>query len=157
MRKTLTCALVVALAPPMAMAAGTHSGGHGDEMAIGAPAEGPPQEVVRVTMTETDDGRMIFEPAAIDVAEGETVRLIITNEGMQEHEFVMDTPEEIAEHKEVMARFPEMEHDDPNAVRLGPGESGEILWTFSNAGAFEYACLMLGHYEAGMHGPLTVN
>ena len=44
----------------------------------------------------------------------------------------MDTVEANAEHKELMARFPEMEHDDPNAVRLQPGETGEILWTFEN-------------------------
>jgi uncharacterized cupredoxin-like copper-binding protein len=56
-----------------------------------------------------------------------------------------------------MEEFPEMEHDDPNAVRLEPGATGEILWTFSNTGTFEYACLILGHYEAGMYGPATVN
>ena len=33
-----------------------------------------------------------------------------------------------------MEKFPEMEHDDPNAIRLAPGETGEIVWTFANAG-----------------------
>ncbi|NDW02705.1 plastocyanin/azurin family copper-binding protein, partial [Salipiger sp. PrR002] len=30
-------------------------------------------------------------------------------------------------------------------------------WTFGEPGTFEFACLLPGHYEAGMHGPLTVN
>jgi len=50
----------------------------------------------------------------------------------------------------------DMEHDDPNSVRLDEGASGEVIWTFSNAGTFEFACLIPGHYEAGMHGPITV-
>ncbi|MEO9960025.1 MAG: hypothetical protein ABJF07_06990, partial [Nisaea sp.] len=57
---------------------------------------------------------------------------------------------------EVMERFPEMEHADPNSISLQPGETGEILWTFTNTGDFEFACLIPGHYESGMHGPLTV-
>jgi uncharacterized cupredoxin-like copper-binding protein len=88
---------------------------------------------------------------------GKTVILAIKNIGENEHEFVMDTVPAVAEHKELMAKFPEMEHDDPNAVRLQPGESGQIIWTFANAGMFEFACLIPGHYEAGMHGALTVN
>ena len=37
------------------------------------------------------------------------------------------------------------------------GDDGEILWRFTNTGSFEFACLIPGHYEMGMHGPLTVN
>lgn len=57
----------------------------------------------------------------------------------------------------MMERFPEMEHDDPYSVRFESGSSGEIVWTFTNAGSFEFACLIPGHYEAGMHGPILVN
>ena len=49
-----------------------------------------------------------------------------------------------------------MNHSDPNSLRLGPNEKGEILWTFSNAGTFEFACLIPGHYEAGMHGEIYI-
>ncbi len=34
-----------------------------------------------------------------------------------------------AEHKALMEKFPEMEHEDPNAVRLEPGKAGTIIWT----------------------------
>ena len=69
----------------------------------------------------------------------------------------MDTLDNNAKHKALMAKFPEMEHDDPNAIRLQPGEEGTIVWNFANAGSFEFACLIPGHYESGMHGALTVN
>jgi len=112
---------------------------------------------IDVTMKETEYGEMVYTPSDMQFKAGETVRLVITNEGELEHEFVLDTPEKNQEHKALMAKFPEMEHDDPNAIRLMPGASGEIVWTFANAGTFEYACLMLGHYESGMHGPVVVN
>lgn len=141
-----------------AIAAGTHSGGHHDEMAIGAPGEAAAvTRIIEVTMREAADGRMIFEPTAIAVARGETIRLALRNEGAVEHEFVMDGHEDIMKHKAQMEKFPEMIHDDPNAVRLAPGEAGEIVWTFANPGAFTFACLIPGHFDAGMHGALTVN
>jgi len=49
-----------------------------------------------------------------------------------------------------------MEHDDPNAVRLGAGDDVEIIWSFTNAGSLEFACLIPGHYESGMHGDVVV-
>lgn len=155
----LSAAMLSLTAP--AFAAGTHKDGHDDdhagEMAIGMPGDAHhASRTVEISMNETDDGEMLFEPRDLSFAKGETVRLIITNDGEQEHEFVLDTPEENAEHKDLMARFPEMEHDDPNAIRLQPGEGGEIVWTFANAGTFEFACLILGHYESGMHGPVVV-
>ena len=155
--KSLMLATLVTLVPALALAEGTHEGGH-DEYAMGAPAaEGAADmKSVEISMRETDEGTMIFEPSELSFAPGETVRLVITNNGELEHEFVMDTAKTNAEHKEVMAKFPEMEHDDPNAVRLQPGETGEILWTFGKSGEFEFACLIPGHYESGMHGPLNV-
>ncbi|ALG91121.1 MULTISPECIES: copper-binding protein [Actibacterium] len=158
----LTTTLAFALTGP-AFAAGIHEGGHGDdhaamaeEMMIGVP--GDPAKVTRtidVTMRETDDGEMLFEPKSLDIVEGETIRFTVVNNGELEHEFVIDTMMGNAEHKEAMAKM-DMEHDDPNSVRLDPGASGEVVWTFSNTGSFEFACLIPGHYESGMHGPIVV-
>lgn len=159
MRKTMILsAAMLSLTAPV-FAAGKHEGGHDDaEMAIGMPGDADQaSRTVEVSMLETDDGEMLFEPQKLTFSEGETVRFVITNDGEQEHEFVLDTAEANQEHKELMARFPEMEHDDPNAVRLQSGEEDEIVWTFANEGEFEFACLIPGHYEAGMHGPLVVN
>jgi uncharacterized cupredoxin-like copper-binding protein len=49
-----------------------------------------------------------------------------------------------------------MEHDDPNAKRLKPKATNEIVWRFTKRGEFEFACLIPGHREAGMLGKIVV-
>ena len=100
---------------------------------------------------------MVFEPTTLSFKKGETVRLLLTNKGQTDHEFVMDSHEGNQKHKKAMEKYPDMEHADPNAIRLEPGKTGEIIWTFANPGSFEFACLIPGHYEAGMKGELTVD
>jgi uncharacterized cupredoxin-like copper-binding protein len=60
------------------------------------------------------------------------------------------------EHKAGMDRLPHMEHADLNAIRIGPQGNGEIVWTFTSFGQFDFASLIPGHYERGMKGTLTV-
>lgn len=158
----MTTALTFALSVP-AFAAGTHGGGHDGNLALinAAMTTGMPGDLANVTrsiditMREADNGEMLFEPKSLDIAKGETIRFNVINEGALEHEFVIDTMMGNQEHKAAMAKM-DMEHDDPNSVRLDEGTSGEVIWTFSNAGTFEFACLIPGHYESGMHGPITV-
>ncbi|SFU10288.1 Uncharacterized copper-binding protein, cupredoxin-like subfamily [Sedimentitalea nanhaiensis] len=151
----LTTTLMLGLAAP-AFAGGTHASEQGNEMPIGRPSnDHPVDRTIEISMMETDDGEMLFEPRRLDFEPDETVKLVITNKGELDHEFVMDTYEENAEHKAMMAKF-DMEHDEPNSARLAPGQTAEIVWTFSNEGRFEFACLIAGHYEAGMHGALDV-
>ncbi|MFK3968819.1 plastocyanin/azurin family copper-binding protein [Ensifer adhaerens] len=148
--------LVAALASP-ALASGNHAGGHGEAMAVGEPGKkANATQTIRVTMKETDDGKMIFTPSTFKVRKGQTVVFAIKNDGELDHEFVLDQEDKIIEHKAAMEKFPEMEHDDPNAIRLEPGKSGEIIWKFTNDGTFKIACLVPGHYDAGMHGDVTV-
>lgn len=111
---------------------------------------------ILVEMRETDDGDMIFKPARLKVSQGETIKFKIVNKGELEHEFVLDEHKEVLKHKAMMERFPEMEHDDPNSIRLEPGKRGNIVWNFANSGKFEFACLVPGHYDAGMKGDLAV-
>ena len=33
---------------------------------------------------------------------------------------------------------------------------GDIVWQFNRAGQFDFACLIAGHYQAGMTGTITV-
>jgi uncharacterized cupredoxin-like copper-binding protein len=148
--------LAAALASP-ALASGSHEGGHDEVMAVGEPGKkADVTQTIRVTMKETDDGQMIFAPSDFQVREGQTVRFAIKNAGELEHEFVLDQQDKVMEHKAAMEKFPDMEHEDPNAIRLTPGKSGEIVWKFTNAGTFKIACLVPGHYDAGMHGDVTV-
>lgn len=148
--------LVAALASP-ALASGNHAGGHGEAMAVGEPGKKTnATQTIRITMKETEDGKMIFTPSTFKVRKGQTVVFAIKNDGELDHEFVLDQEDKIIEHKAAMEKFPEMEHDDPNAIRLEPGKSGEIIWKFTNDGTFKIACLVPGHYDAGMHGDVTV-
>ncbi|MHB8887083.1 MAG: cupredoxin domain-containing protein [Methylovirgula sp.] len=138
--------------------AGAPAHGHEhDSFAVGQPGDpSKPARVVKVTIEEHSDGTMAFSPKALIVKRGEQVRFEITNTGKLTHEFILDTIAHNAHHKIEMAKNPEMEHDDPNMKTLDPGKSAEILWRFSKPGTFEFACLIPGHYEAGMHGAVTV-
>lgn len=129
-------------------------GGHAHgTMSIGRP--GKPAQAVR-TVDVTMDDEMRFTPAKLDVKRGETVRFLVRNVGQMKHEFMLGTAKDLKEHAAVMQRHPEMEHDDPNAVSVEPGQTGEVVWQFTRAGSFMFGCLMPGHYEAGMVGHLQV-
>ena len=100
--------------------------------------------------------RMRFTPDLIDVREGETIRLTHRNDGKILHEFVLGTKKELDEHAALMLKFPTMEHDEPYMAHVGAGKTGEIVWTFNRAGTFDFACLIPGHYQAGMVGKIRV-
>lgn len=99
---------------------------------------------------------MRFEPAWLQVALGETLRFRVANTGRVMHEFVIGTVEENRAHAELMMKFPDMAHDEPWMAHVPPGRTGELLWHFNRAGRFEFACLIAGHYQAGMAGLITV-
>ena len=102
------------------------------------------------------DDNMRFTPSAIEVREGETVKLVVRNTGKVMHELVIGTREELNAHAEMMKKHPNMEHDEPYMAHVEPGKTGEIVWTFNRAGRFEFGCLIPGHFDAGMKGGITV-
>jgi uncharacterized cupredoxin-like copper-binding protein len=102
------------------------------------------------------NGTMAYEPSRIEVKKGEQIKFMITNTGGLAHEFLLDSMEHNAKHKIEMKKNPEMEHDDPNGKRRELKMTAEILWKFDKEGTFEFACLIPGHYEAGMHGIVVV-
>ena len=114
------------------------------------------QEATR-TIELTMDDNMRFSTPVIQVKRGETIRFLVRNHGQVKHEMVLGTLAEIKKHAELMARFPEMDHDDPNSVSVPPGEQGEFAWKFSRSGRFDFACLAAGHFEAGMKGKIVVS
>ena len=99
---------------------------------------------------------MRFEPGRIEVRLNETVRFTVRNTGQLKHEFVIGTKPENEAHAALMMKFPDMEHDEPYMAHVSPGKTGEIVWTFNRAGEFEFACLIAGHYQAGMVGRIRV-
>jgi uncharacterized cupredoxin-like copper-binding protein len=102
----------------------------------------------------SDDMR--FDPSHIEVRRGETVRFVAHNKGKVMHEMVLGTMKDLKEHAALMKRFPAMEHEDAHMAHVAPGQTGEIIWRFNRAGRFNFACLIPGHFEAGMVGTVTV-
>jgi uncharacterized cupredoxin-like copper-binding protein len=148
-------ALVLPTATAMADP-GHHGHDHAAETAYGRP--GDPAKggrVIQVAMRETESG-MAFVPDRIEITRGEQVQLVLRNSGELDHELVIGTAEANRQHAEAMAGHPDMAHDDPNARRLRPKTSGVLRWQFTEAGTFEYACLIPGHREAGMVGTILV-
>ena len=102
------------------------------------------------------DGKMMFIPDRVEIKRGEQVKFVLRNNGLLDHEFILATTPENQKHAEEMKKNPEMEHDDPNAKRLAPKKTNEVIWRFTKAGEFEYGCLIPGHREAGMIGTVLV-
>ncbi len=117
--------------------------------------EGDPRKVTRTIRLDMSDA-MRFSPAELKVRRGETIRFVVHNGGRLLHEMVLGTPEALKAHAELMKRFPDMEHADPNMAHVKPGATGRIVWQFTKAGRFQFACLQAGHFEAGMVGAITV-
>ena len=114
---------------------------------------GDPRKAARpIKLAMGDDMR--FLPNSIDVKQGETIKFIVINNGKLKHEMVIGTRNELQEHAALMKKFPEMEHDAPYMAHTAPGKSAEIVWTFNRLGEFDFACLMAGHFEAGMVGKI---
>ncbi len=107
-----------------------------------------------ITLSMTDNMR--FTPDKINVKQGETVRFVIKNAGKIMHEMVIGSKKELEEHAALMVKFPTMEHEEPYMAHVASGKTGEIIWTFNKPGSFDFACLIAGHYQAGMIGKLTV-
>lgn len=99
---------------------------------------------------------MRFTPDAITVKQGETIRFVVKNDGKQLHEVVIGTKKVLDEHAALMVKFPNMEHDEPYMAHVAAGKSQNLVWTFNRAGTFDFACLIAGHYQAGMVGKITV-
>lgn len=155
----------VALAAALAVSATAH--GHGDEKHAAKPFDparaeqkafgiaADPAKATR-TMTIAMSDRMRFTPESLTLRRGETVRFVVRNDGKLMHEMVLGTKEELERHAEDMRKFPDMEHDEPHMVHVKPGASATFAWTFNRAGQFDFACLIPGHYDAGMKGRIIV-
>lgn len=113
-------------------------------------------KAVKRTIAISMGDNMRFTPARIEVNQGDTLRLTLTNSGKVMHELVIGTQKELAEHAALMKRFPNMEHEEPYMAHVAPGKTGEIIWTFNQSGEFDFACLLPGHFEAGMAGKILV-
>lgn len=112
---------------------------------------------VRRTIEIAMSDDMRFKPDRLEVMVGDTIRFVIRNQGKLMHELVIGTQRELDEHAAMMLKHPNMEHDEPYMAHVDPGKSGEIIWQFNRTGEFSFACLIAGHYQAGMVGRIVVS
>jgi len=146
-------------APGAAAHGSSHGASHGQkavevvETAFGR--TGDPAKVSRTIRVEMRD-TMRFSPEAIEIRKGETIRFEVVNAGAALHEMVIGTEEELNKHAELMKKFPGMEHEEPYMAHVDPGKTGAIVWQFTRPGEFRFACLVPGHFEAGMLGRITI-
>lgn len=154
-------ALFVAVALAVAPMAFGHGDGSSSAMDYSKVEETPfgraadprkAKRTIRVAMT--DDMR--FQPAVLTVKRGEVVRFVPVNKGQVLHEMVLGTMADLKRHADLMRGHPGMEHQEPHIAHVAPGKSGEIGWQFTQSGEFYYACLIPGHFEAGMLGKVKV-
>ena len=142
-----------------------HGGSH-EKKAAAKPAQvnadehvfgraGDPKKVSRTIEVGMDD-TMHFTPGDIVLKRGETVRFLVRNDGKVMHEMVIGSMKELKEHADLMRKFPNMEHDEPYMAHVAPGKRDELVWQFTKAGEFHYACLIPGHLEAGMIAKIIV-
>jgi len=152
--------ITLTLAPAFAFAHGDAAHG-ADKTAIVKKEQKPwgiagdPKSVTR-TVTLAMDDNMRFTPDKLAFKQGETVRFVIRNQGKLLHELVIGTKPELDAHAAMMVKFPGMEHDEPYMAHVPAGKSGELVWTFNRTGEFDFACLIAGHYQAGMVGKISV-
>lgn len=135
-----------------------HAGNHDDsehhDGSVGKP--GDASSVDRVISVVMDD-TMRFIPDSFNVIAGETIQFDVVNQGDLVHEFVLGSAEELQEHHAMMQKSTSMQHDEANSVSLQTDAAGTLIWTFTNSGEVDIACLKPGHFEAGMKGSVVVS
>ena len=147
--------------PVAALAHGNARDGTKTKRSTAAPEQKPwgiagdPGKANRTVRIEMRD-EMEYIPSLISVKQGDVVRFEVSNSGHTMHELVIGTRAELEEHAALMKKFPEMEHDEPYMAHVAPGKVQSIVWRFNRAGEFYFACLVPGHYEAGMVGKVVV-
>ena len=120
---------------------------------------GKAADVTRTIAVTMND--ITFTPDRVAVKAGETIRFTVSNASGIEHDFTLGDAATQAAHRKEMAEAAEAgtahhHHHGGNAVLLKAGGTGEVIWTFTKPGTFEFDCNVPGHFEAGMTGTLTV-
>jgi uncharacterized cupredoxin-like copper-binding protein len=133
------------------------------------PNAGPIAQVVSRSIAVNMDDQMRFTPNQMDVKAGETIRFVVTNSGQTAHEMVLGSDEDIRAHAEAMKQAAAKgqgpngnshgtghDHGTGAAISVAAGQTGELVVTFPEPTLVQMACLIPGHYEAGMRGAIKV-
>jgi uncharacterized cupredoxin-like copper-binding protein len=135
-----------------------HGHSHGDDQGH-TDSAAPLAQVVSRSIDVRMDDTMRFAPDTLQVQAGETIRFVVHNAGKVEHELVLGTDADIRAHAEDMKKGTDHSHSHAGAaaISVAPGQTGELVVTFPQTGTLQMACLIPGHFEAGMKGQLKVS
>jgi uncharacterized cupredoxin-like copper-binding protein len=97
---------------------------------------------VQVTLTEFK-----IESSVTDFTVGTPYHFIITNKGALAHDWMI-MPRGGQDAATALAQVTD--------AQLQPNKTVTYDFTFTQPGDLEFACHVTGHYEAGMHTPITV-
>lgn len=121
--------------------------------------EGAGDDGSEVREIEVVSSEFAFSPSTITVTEGETVRFIVRNEGAVPHEFRLTTPDEAQGH--IAAGHADHGESGDHAeavVLIDPGATETLEVMFHDSGDYTMAaCLLPGHFEAGMKAELEIH
>ncbi|HWC13505.1 MAG TPA: plastocyanin/azurin family copper-binding protein [Actinomycetota bacterium] len=94
-----------------------------------------------------------FDPAEINVREGDTITFVIRNTDPIDHELIIGNTEVQRAHE---AGTEEHHGTKPGEVTIPAGTTRETTYTFASAGRLIYGCHLPRHYDYGMRGVISV-
>ena len=87
-----------------------------------------------------------FTPSAVAVARGETITFVVTGMGPTVHEFMVGPADAVVTDAS----------GTPEIADISMMQAKSLTYTFDGSGPYAFACHADGHYEAGMHGTITL-
>lgn len=89
-----------------------------------------------------DSMRLDFKEG-LNIKSGETIRFIVTNKGLIEHEFFIGTKKEQASYRMMMRKRPSMKYSKGNVVTVIPGQSRDLVWKFSDRHSVMFSAISM--------------
>jgi len=139
---------VLGLVTAVVLVGGCGGGGHESHSSAA-------NRVVNVAMRD-----IAFDPAAVEVKAGETVRFVFHNEGQIRHDaFIGDEAAQAEHEKEMQEAGSDGKdgHDGGHGITVDPGDIGSLTHTFKAGDVLVIGCHEVGHYAAGMKIAVTVS
>ncbi len=117
------------------------------------------QGVSELRITATD---IAYDVDTLEVQAGQPVKLVYVNEGVLEHDFVIEKMNLTIMMSDSSHDSEHVGHDmsDTKAalhLSVKSGETGYIEFTALEPGEYTFYCSVVGHKEAGMIGKLIVH
>lgn len=116
-------------------------------------SDDPSARTVEVEMRD-----IAYSPTELSVEVGETIRFVFENTGDVAHDaFVGDEAAQADHEGEMMSPDGGMHHGGSDAITVEPGDTGELTYTFDDAGTILVGCHEQGHYAQGMKITVAVS